>query len=354
MAWKEKLRWVVQQVTGDEKENNPGNAARSESTRGVLLDAHKHFKQGIKIGSKIALEDIEQIEHLTGVGMGGSMHPFFILQSYLNTQNCKKPINVIRDYTIPTWVSKKGFLFIISYSGNTEEPIGAYRQAYRQGYRMLVMAAGGKLKEIAQQHGTTFVELPAGYQPRHSFYIMLGVVLQILANSGIIVDLDKEVAHIDTILRKSMFDTMGKQLAEKLQGKIPIIYTTTKLGRVAERWKICLNENAKMHAFANIIPELNHNEINAYVTKNGPFHTLFLADEQEKREHQKRISVTKQVIQEHGYEATEIVIKGPTPLSRMISAIYMGDWTSYHSALLAGVDPEEVAVIERFKKLLKE
>jgi glucose/mannose-6-phosphate isomerase len=349
MAFKDKLRWVVQQLTGEEKPE-----VVHSTTRDVLLDAHNHLKRGMKIGAKIALEDVMKLDHITGVGMGGSMHPVFILQTYLENQGYKKPINIIRDYTIPAWVSKKGFLFVVSYSGNTEETIAAYRQAYRQGFKMIVMASGGKLKEIARQHGTTFVELPAGYQPRHSFYIMLGALLQIFANSGIIVDLDKEVTHIDAILRKPMFDTMGKQLAEKLKGKILLIYTTPKLGRVGERWKISFDENAKMHAFTNIIPELNHNEINAYVTKHGPFHVVFLADERESTNHQKRIRVTKQVIQEYNYEATEIVIKGPTDLSRMISAIYMGDWASYHSAMIVGVDPEEVAVVERFKKLMKE
>jgi len=350
MAFKDKIRWVVQSITGDSKEENEEHT----DTKQVLLDAAKHLKHGMKLGEKIAIEDAVNLQHITGVAMGGSMHPLFIMQTYLQNQGYNKPIQIIRDYTIPSFVSKKGFLIVVSYSGNTEETISAYRQAYREGYRMIVMASGGKLKDIATKHGTTMVELPPNYQPRHSFYFMFGALLQIFANSGIITDLNKETEYIDNILRKPMFETMGKQLAEKLDNKIPIIYTSEKLGRIAERWKICFTENAKVHAFHNIIPELDHNELNAYVTKHGPFHTLFLVDEKETEKHLKRIHVTKQIIKEKGYDATEILIRGPTYLSRMLSAIYIGDWVSYHCAMRAGIDPASVEVVERFKKLLND
>ncbi len=349
MAFKDGIRWVMQAVAGKETFETQHTNMRS-----ILLETPQQFAGGLHLGEKIVLENAVHLEHLTFVGMGGSMHPGFILKTYLSNVGFKKPIFIVREYTIPASISKRGFLFVISYSGNTEETLAAYREAYRQGYQMLVMTAGGKLKDLAQKHGTRCIELPAGYPPRYSFYIMFGALLQILQNSGMITDLEKEARQIDMVLRKPIFEILGKQLAEKIQQKIPLIYTTARLGTVAERWKICFNENAKVHAFWNVLPEMNHNEINAYVTKRADFHALFLTDEEETQENTKRIRVTKKLIQEHGYDATEIVVKGPSYLSRLLSAISIGDWTSYYYALQSNVDPIPVEIVEKLKKRMKE
>jgi len=347
MAMKERWKQVIQSVTGAKEETHTDIYT-------IFSEAHIHVKQGALLATKIALQNAVSLEHLTFVGMGGSMHPGFILQTYLQNIGYKKPVNIIRDDTIPANISKKGFLFVISYSGNTEETLEAYRQAYREGYRMIVITSGGKMKDIATKHGTVCVDLPKGYEPRHCFYFIFGVLLQIMQNSGIIEDLDKEMEHIDAIFRKDMFTTIGKQIAAKIDGKMTLIYTTEKFARVGERWKICLNENAKIHAFHNIMPELDHNEINAFETKRDDMHVIVLADEEETEHHRKCIQMTKQIIQEQGYHVTELVVKGPTYVSRILSAIYIGDWVSYYSAVQRNVDLREIKLIVRLKELLKE
>ncbi|MBI5073425.1 bifunctional phosphoglucose/phosphomannose isomerase [Candidatus Woesearchaeota archaeon] len=347
MSFTEKLK---QMVSG----SAPAQEMQHTDVRSVLLSAPDHIQEGQQLADKFIIPDAANVQHLTFVGMGGSMHPAFLLRTYLENIGCKKQLNIIRDYTIPSWVSKKGFLILISYSGNTAETLSAYRQAYREGYKMLVITAGGKLKESAEKNGISLLVLPSGYQPRHSVYIMIGALLQILQNSGIIEKHEKLIEEAVRILHKPIFETMGKQLAEKINGKIPVIYTTSKLGDVAQRWKICFNENTKIHSFCNIIPELNHNELNAYITRKGAFHILFLVDDEETKAHRSRISATKLIVKEEGYPTTEIVIKGPSYLARLLSAVHIGDWTSYYYAKHMGVDPAQVAVIERFKKLLDE
>lgn len=341
---------MVSSVSSAASEQEPQHT----DVRQVLLSAPDHLQEGQQLADKFIIPEAASVQHLTFVGMGGSMHPAFLLRTYLENIGCKKQLNLVRDYTIPSWVSKKGFLFVISYSGNTAETISAYRQAYREGHKMVVITAGGKLREFAEKNGVPLILLPKGYQPRHSVYIMLGALLQILQNSGIIEKHEHLIEEAVRILHKPIFENMGKQLAEKINGKIPIIYTTPKLGDVGQRWKICFNENTKIHSFCNNIPELNHNELNAYITRKGEFHILFLVDEEETKAHRGRISATKQIVKEEGYPTTEIVIKGPSYLARLLSAVHIGDWTSYYYAQHLGVDPAEVAVVERFKKLLVE
>lgn len=356
MSFTEKFKQIVSSVTsfGTNSANTASQEPQYTNVRQVLLSAPDHIQDGQQLAEKFIIPDAANAQHLTFVGMGGSMHPAFLLKTYLENIGCRKQLNIVRDYTIPSWVSKKGFLFLISYSGNTAETISAYRQAYREGYKMLVITAGGKLKELAEKNGIPLILLPKGYQPRHSVYIMLGALLSILQNSNIIEKHEHLIQETVRILHKPVFETMGKQLAEKINGRIPVIYTSPKLADVAQRWKICFNENAKIHAFWNVLPELNHNEINAYVTRKGEFHILFLVDDEETKAHRGRISATKQIVKEEGYPTTEIVIKGPSYLARLLSAVHIGDWTSYYYAQHLGVDPAQVAVVEKFKGLLSE
>jgi len=319
----------------------------------IIFNTAAQFEQGLKIASQTMIPGAAELQHITFVAMGGSMHPGFILKTYLENIQCKKQINIVRDYTIPAWVSKKGFLILVSYSGNTAETLEAYKQAYREGYQMFVIASGGKLQEAAEKNSTPFIALPKGYQPRHSMYIMMGLVFQIMQNSGIIEKHEELFQEAVRILKKPIFEDMGKQIAEKIGKKIPVIYATPKLIGAAERWKICITENAKMHSFYNVLPEMDHHEINAYATKIQEIHAIFLVDEEETRLHRQRISATKQIIKDFNYTTTEIVIKGPSYLSRLLSAMSIGDWTSYYCAQQMGVDPLKVEVVEKLKVILK-
>jgi glucose/mannose-6-phosphate isomerase len=351
MSFTEKLKQAVTSITGGEKKPIE---PQFTDIHHVFLNTPEHIEEGQRIASQTIIPDAAQIQHITFVGMGGSLNSAFLLKTYLENIGCKKQINLVRDYTIPSYISKKGFLFVISYSGNTAETLEAYRQAYREGYKLMVITAGGKLKEYAEKNGAPLLLLPKGYQPRHTVYHMFGVILQILQNSGVIEKHQEMIAEAIRILHKPIFEDMGKNIAEKLDNKIPVIYATPKLSGVNQRWKICFNENTKIHAFYNDIPELNHNEINGYVTKQGNFHVIFLVDEEEQKWHKQRVSATKQIVKEYGCTTTEIAVKGPSYLARLLSAVCIGDWTSYYYAQKFGMDPAKVEVIEKFKKMLNE
>ena len=86
----------------------------------------------------------------------------------------------------------------------------------------------------------------------------------------------------------------------------------------------------------------------------GNFHVIFLLDEEEQKWHKQRVSATKQIVKEYGYTTTEIGVKGPSYLARLLSAVCIGDWTSYYYAQKFGMDPGKVEVIEKLKKILAE
>ena len=61
------------------------------------------------------------------------------------------------------------------------------------------------------------------------------------------------------------------------------------------------------------------------------------------------MDLTKDLAKKAGIEVIEIMLKGHT-LSKLFSAVLMGDFVSYYLALLNKVDPTPVALIEKFKK----
>jgi glucose/mannose-6-phosphate isomerase len=50
---------------------------------------------------------------------------------------------------------------------------------------------------------------------------------------------------------------------------------------------------------------------------------------------------------------SETWAQGQSPLARLLSLIYLGQWTSYYAAVRGGVDPWPIARLEDFKRELR-
>ena len=65
----------------------------------------------------------------------------------------------------------------------------------------------------------------------------------------------------------------AKQLARELEGRLVVVYGAGIFLGVARRWKTQLNENAKVWACFESIPELLHNSVEAYVGRAADDHS---------------------------------------------------------------------------------
>ena len=66
-----------------------------------------------------------------------------------------------------------------------------------------------------------------------------------------------------------------------------------------------------------------------------------------------RIEITKQIMSDSGLKIFEIQTQGKNALAKMISTIVIGDFTSVYLAVLHGVDPTPVVVINHLKDTLE-
>jgi glucose/mannose-6-phosphate isomerase len=150
----------------------------------------------------------------------------------------------------------------------------------------------------------------------------------------------------------------GKDLARRIFGNMPIIYASTRNGALAANWKIKFNETSKIPSFYNVVPELNHNEMTGFdvKTKTLPlsrnFHFIFLKDAGDDRRIIKRMNVLEKLYRDRGFKTEIILLQGKTELNKIFNALNLADWTAYYSAKMYVVEPEQVPMVEEFKKLI--
>lgn len=297
--------------------------------------------------------------HIVLSGMGGSAIGGDIVCSLLR-EELPVPFYVIRDYNLPSFVNPKTLFFAVSYSGKTEETITTYKEAKSKGARCVVITSGGKLKEISEND--VYIPLPAGMPPRFAFPFIFVPIIRSLESMGIVKkrnDWDETIKLLKK-LREDLAptspsqDNEAKKLAYSLKGKLPLIYPSCPLlYGVALRWKTQINENAKAHTYVDFFPELNHNEIMAWESREkvANFAVLLLRDKGENDRIKKRVEITKELIGGKT-EIYEVWTKGQSKLARVFSLLYLGDFLSLYLAILYGFDPREIDFIDYMKNKL--
>lgn len=313
---------------------------------GIIEDLPHHIRDAVKLASGVKVDG--DINSVLVTGMGGSGIPANIVAALL--KDSKIPVVVNKDYVIPAFVNDKTLVFVVSYSGNTEETLSAFKEVQKKHAKLVVVTSGGKLKQ--SDVGVKQIIIPAGMPPRSAVGFLLFPILVVLHNSKILKLSNDEILKVVDALHLRELRSKAVELSQQLFGKIPLVYASPSLEPVALRWKQAINENAKQHAFWNVFPELNHNEMMAYNSNSSAFHVVLLRDEKDGVRIQKRIDLTKAVVKKAGASVTEVMLKGESLLVKMMTAIFMGDLVSYHLGIKNNADPAETIMIEEFKTKL--
>lgn len=319
--------------------------------RDVILNFPKQFKVGLERAEGVKVEG--DFKKIVICGMGGSALPSAVLMSYL--PDLAVPVYVQRSYGLPPQADEKSLMVAISYSGNTEETISSYEKAVKKGLKVVAITTGGKLKELAGRDNLPVVLIPnTGIQPRCATGYLFAVFLKVLSNSGIIQDKSEEILKMAEALEPSRFEARGKELAKKLKDKIPVIYASDRFKALARIWKIKFNENSKIMAFWNYLPELNHNEMVGLTNLKGNFHFIILRDKDDHPRILRRMDLTADLIREKGTSVDFVEIEGNNVLEKIFNNSLLADWVTYYLALEYNIDPVPVKIVEEFKKRLQE
>ena len=298
-------------------------------------------------------------------GLGGSAISGDLARAAAGS-TIKLPLIVNRDYDLPSFVNASTLVIASSYSGNTEETLSVYAQAKAAGADVVCITSGGFLAEQARQDSFPVVQLPGGLPPRAALGYALTTLLGVLRAKGIIPDMGGDIKESVALLRAirekyrpetPVGDNPSKQLAAELHEKIVAVYGSSGImDAAAYRWRSQIAENAKNLAFHHALPEMNHNELVGWLrpeTALKNIGVIFLRDRNDHPQVQKRFDLTRKVIEGRAGVVREIQSEGRSRLARILSVVYLGDFTSLYMAYLNRLDPTPVTVIDIFKGKLK-
>ncbi len=323
--------------------------------------AEKQWQQ-LQYGFGTKIESREKINNIVLGGMGGSAWPALYMKAWAGFN---VPFEVISDYSLPAYVGPNTLFIASSYSGNTEETLSALSAAEEKNAHIAVMTAGGKLMEKAKGSGHPLYLIPSGIQPRMSSFYFLSAMAEIfdqlglsakgkaeeLKNAGDWLKDQKDSWRPDIATK----DNLAKQIAMELAGKTVIVYSGPMLFPAANKWKICCNENAKNLAWAYQYPEFNHNEFIGWTSHpvDKPFALVEIRSNLEHERTQKRFEISERLLS--GKRPMPVVVepKGDTHLQQLLWSSMLGDFVTIYLALLNGVNPTPVDLVEKFKTELR-
>ena len=279
-------------------------------------------------------------------GMGGSGISGLIASALFNTIGNLQVIPWT-NYGLPKWVNESDHVICISYSGNTAETLSAANSAIQTGCKLEIITTGGKLEKLAIRNNLNITKIESGHQPRAALPLLLKPLLYKIGMPNL-----KE--QIDEICKLELDVEKAQQIAKKINGKLPCIYSSGLLTPVGYRWRCQIEENAKVLAINHEIPEMNHNEIVGWTNTPMNIAVILIRDNNESKTIKNRIDATKNIAwNSKGIDINEIYAKGKHPLTRIISMILLGDLVSIELAKLNSIDPTPVIIIEDLKKVLE-
>lgn len=330
--------------------------------RQMILESPDQFRVGMDLAKDIRFPEHPKCLSLEISGMGGSALPGSIFRIYLSDLahrgllTDRISIYQNRFYDLP-WEAGQSLNVFASYSGNTEETLESFESAIAKKLPSIGISSGGKLAERCHETGTPLIKLPVpfpGFQPRLGTGYFFGALYQVLMNEGLVPDMREEIlVEAATLKERALtIEEAGRVLAEKCEGKIPVIYASPQYKSVAMVWKIKFNENAKTPAFWNFFPELNHNEMIGFTNPKCPFIVIMLRDPNDHPKNLKRFEVTAELLREKGISVEILDIEGESVYYKVFASLLLGDFASYHLALRNGIDPAPVAMVEQLKGLL--
>lgn len=303
------------------------------------------------------------IRNIIIAGMGGSSLAADTLKA-LMYDRLDMPYEVVKDYNLPAYTGEHTLVIVSSHSGNTEEAVSCYKQAIERGCQVGAIASGGQLLDLAHEAKVPFVAMRGDTQPRMAMIMNLRAMLLMLGSFGFNThDLCEEMAESREWLRteteswsreSSTDSNYAKQLALLSVGKTPVFYGGPLTAAIAYKWKISWNENAKNLSFCNQYPEFSHNEFIGWSSHpvEKPFVVFDIISDHESIRIIERMELSDRLLSGMRPKAHQIRLQGATLMQQLLWGSVLADYVSIYVALLNGVNPEPVELIEKFKQQL--
>ncbi len=291
-------------------------------------------------------------------GMGGSSYGGHVLKA-LFSDSMKVPVTVVNDYHLPAFANSSTLVFLTSYSGTTEETLSCAKEAVERNCAIAGLTSGGELETFLKNgnyphyiFGPKFN--PSGQPRLGTGYIAFGT-LAVFGKMGLVELPETEVRDAINLLKTETdnIKSEAKRMAPLLQNKIPLIIAAEFLEGNAHIARNQMNETAKSFSDFAVLPELNHHLMEGLKYPTKDIVALFFNSALYSEKIQKRVSLTKDVIEKNGLSVLEYDIKGDSKLAQMLNVLSFGGYLSLFLSLLYKEDPSLIPWVDYFKDQLK-
>lgn len=309
------------------------------------------------------LPPAEGISSVVVMGMGGSGIGGDVCAA-VAAPDCPVPVLVSKHYECPAFVGPDTLVLAVSFSGNTEETVTAAAHAAGAGARLVVVASGGHLAQVAEEWDAPVIGVdPAIPMPRAGIGAVSAPLLVVLERLGLLEGASQQIdAAVEQLRRRrdalSAPTNDALKVAHRIGRTIPLVYGGGALGEVAAwRWKGQFNENPKIPAFANRVPELTHNELCGWgqhgdVTRQV-LTMLFLRHDFEHPNIGRRFDFVAESCDEVVADILTVRAQGSGRLAQLMDLVLFGDLVTLHLAATEGIDPGPVPILDQLKAHLR-
>ena len=299
--------------------------------------------------------DFKDIDNVVFSGMGGSGAVGDLFSSILSKSNVHT--TVVKGYELPKTVDKNTLVVITSISGNTIEVLTTLESATKKDCSVIAFSSGGRMESFCTKNNVEFRKIPQIHSPRASFPSYVYSILKTL-NSIIPIkkqeitnSLEKLELVSKEISSENLSDTNPSlNLANWITG-IPIIYYPWGLQAAAIRFKNSLQENAKTHAIIEDVIESGHNGIVSW-EKPSDMVPIMIEGKNDHIKTKERWTILRQYFEENNIAYKEISSLEGGILSKIMSLIYLLDYSTIYYAARLGINPSPIKSIDFIKERL--
>jgi len=283
---------------------------------------------------------------LVVVGMGGSGIVGDVVY-VLATEVLDIPVTIVKDFTLPKWVGEGWLVVAVSYSGNTMETLHVVKEGISKGVKAAAIASGGRLIELAVKEELPYIQVDSGYAPRSAFPALLLSTLKLLKELGL--GLHNDLKNSINVLRnRERADALAEEVIKAVAGRIPFFIASTKYYPLAVRAKNEFNENAKVLAKAEVVPEWGHNDIVGWEGWREPVAAIVF-----KEAGNEIMKFVADHLKASGVPVKDLEIDGSDYVGDVLKWSQVVGIASVKFALELGIDPRVTKSISRYKAFLK-
>ena len=308
----------------------------------------------------LALES-DGFSRIVVAGMGGSAIGGDLLADLASVTG-SVPILVSRNYRIRYPLDRGTLVLACSYSGETEETISSFRQAMGQAASIIAVTGGGTLAREAQQNSIPTFLVDYQGEPRSAVgygFLAPVVILIRLGMLGVdVLDAEDAFGSLDALVEEISEDcpeakNPAKAMAKALLERLIVVYGSGIYTSVARRWKTQFNENSKVAAFYEALPEAHHNGVVGLSLPAGikdRTSAVLLQPHGLSPRMELRYRVTQDLMDRESIPHHVVQGHPGSPLTQILTTVLIGDYVSYYLALLQGLDPSPVLNIDYIRE----